>query len=416
VSSERIRIAVVGAGIAGLTVALALARNGLRCHVFEQARLLGEVGAGVQVAPNAARLLHRLGLADRLRRVAVRAQAIEMRRWDDNSVLCKTPLAGECEQRFGAPYYTVHRADLHRCLLEQLPEGGMHLGLHCTDVQEHPDGVHLQFADGSSTTADLVVGADGIHSRVRELLIRDRPRYSGQSIYRALIPAERASFVAAEPKVVLWLGPGQHCVRYPVSGGHRISLAATVPDPHWGAESWSARGRVADLAEAYAGWNAEVRALTSAPDTVSRWALYDRDCLPQWATERITVVGDAAHPMLPFLAQGANQAIEDAAALAACLRDAGRPGIAAALARYEQIREPRTSEVHRISRANTVALHLPDGAEQRRRDDVLAAHAGLAGQDWIYGYDAEAAVTTTAGQQWPTGGESWRESVAKSRS
>lgn len=392
---QRIRIAVVGAGIAGLTIAAALVRSGLRCDVFEQTRLLGEVGAGVQLAPNAARLLHRLGMGERFREVAVRPRAIEMRRWEDNSVLRRTPLDPECEQLFGAPYYTVLRTDLHRGLLERLPEGIVHLGLHCTEVVERAGDVALQFADGSSTTADVVIGADGIHSRVRERLVRDEPRYSGQSIYRALVATDRLAFLCKEPKVVLWLGPGRHCVCYPVAGGQQISLAATVPDPRWGAESWSAQGRTRDLAEAYLGWHPEVRAVASAPETIGRWALHDREPLHRWSTDRITLVGDAAHPMLPFLAQGANQAIEDAVALSVCLRDARRgeaSQIAAALARYEQAREPRTSEVHRMSRANTTALHLPDGAEQHRRDDALAAQV-LADQEWIYGYDAEAAVT-----------------------
>jgi 2-polyprenyl-6-methoxyphenol hydroxylase-like FAD-dependent oxidoreductase len=415
VSNEHIRIAVVGAGIGGLTVAAALARNGLRCHVFEQTRLLGEVGAGVQLAPNATRLLHRLGLEDRLRDVAVRPCAIEMRRWEDNSVLRRTPMGEQCEQYFGAPYYTVHRADLHHCLLERLSEGILHLGLRCTGVQEPPDDVQLQFADGSSTTADLVVGADGIHSRVRDLLVRDEPQYSGQSIYRALVPAERVPFLLKEPKVVLWLGPGKHCVSYPVSAGDRISLAATVPDPHWGTESWSVQGRTEDLAGAYADWNSEVRALTSAPDTVSRWALHDRDSPSRWSTDRITLIGDAAHPMLPFLAQGANQAIEDAVALAACLRDASPDGVAAALARWEAARRSRISTVHRISRANTTVMHLPDGDAQRRRDHALAVHATLADQDWIYGYDAEAAVgIVTADAQGNE--EPWTGSKTESRS
>jgi salicylate hydroxylase len=391
-SADRIRIAVVGAGIAGLTLAAALARAGLHCDVFEQTRLIGDVGAGVQVAPNAAVLLHRLGLGERLREVAVQPHAIDLRRWEDNSILRRTPLGRECERLFGAPYHTVLRSDLYRTLLERLPGGVVHLGLHCTEVREHHDGVELRFSDGSACTADIVVGADGIHSRVRELLVRDTPKFCGQSIYRALVPAERLPFLLVEPKVVIWLGPRRHCVCYPVAGGRLISIAASVPDPHWGAESWSAQGRSADLVAAYAGWHQEVIDVVSAPEVIGRWALHDRDTLQRWSTERITLVGDAAHPMLPFLAQGANQAIEDAAALATCLRGARREDISSALARYELARRPRTEDVHSMSRANNTALHLPDGEQQRRRDEALAVRRELADQQWIYGYDAEAAV------------------------
>ncbi|MQA79844.1 MAG: NAD(P)-binding protein [Streptosporangiales bacterium] len=386
-------MAVVGAGIAGLTVAAALHEAGLCCDVFEQTRLLGEVGAGIQLAPNAARVLHRLGVGTRLRDKGVRPAALEMRRWDDNSLLRRTPLGDECEERYGAPYYTVHRADLHRGLLERLPERIVHLGRRCVAVREGVDEVELEFSDGSSVTADLVIGADGIHSRVRERLVRDEPRYSGQTIYRALIPAERAPFLLAEPRVVIWLGPGQHCVSYPVSGGTQVSLGATFPGSRWEIESWSAQGRRETLAHAYTGWNSEVQTLTAAPDTVSQWALHDRGTLSTWSTDRLTVVGDAAHPMLPFFAQGANQAIEDAVTLAACLRDVDVGGIAGALRQYEDLRKPRTGRVHEISRANTTALHLPDGEEQRQRDRALAAEGALAKQDWIYGYDAAAAVT-----------------------
>lgn len=392
--TAHVRVAVVGAGIAGLTLAAALSREGLRCHVFEQTRLLGDVGAGVQVAPNASRLLHRLGLTRRMQAVAVRPRAIEMRRWDDNTVLGRTELGEVCDRLFGAPYYAVHRADLHHELLEHLPDGIVHLGLRCAQVVERPEEVELHFTNGSTTTADVVVGADGIHSRVRDLLITDEPRFSGQSIYRGLIPASRVPFLLEEPKVVLWLGPGQHCVSYPISHGGQVSFGATTPAGDWRTESWSAEGRTEDLAAAYSGWNEEVQQLTSAPDAVGRWALYDRDTVDYWSSDRVTLVGDAAHPMLPFMAQGANQAIEDAVALAACLRDGPQDGIPESLRRYEHARKHRTAQVHRISRENTVALHLPDGAEQRRRDQDLAARSELSSEHWIYGYDAERAVTT----------------------
>jgi salicylate hydroxylase len=391
VSTAVTRTAVVGAGIAGLTAAIALVRSGLHCEVFEQTRVLREVGAGIQIAPNAAKFLHRLGLAHYLQAVAVRPEAIEMRRWDDDRLLRRTALGRECEELFGAPYYTVHRADLHRGLLELLPVGAVHLGMRCTGMKERADAVELRFEDGSRVIADTVVGADGIHSVIREMLIADNPRFSGQSIYRGLVPAERLPFLLDEPKVTLWLGPDQHCVSYPISGGKLISFGATVTAEDWCIESWSAVGRVEELMTSYSQWNPKVRRLLSASDTVSRWALYDRDTIDRWSSEKVTLVGDAAHPMLPFMAQGANQAIEDAVALAACLASPALQ-VPAALQRYEQIRKHRTNKVHRISRQNTSMFHLPDGEQQQHRDHGFAVDSHLHSQEWLYGYDAELAV------------------------
>jgi salicylate hydroxylase len=259
-------------------------------------------------------------------------------------------------------------------------------------VEERPGEVRLSFQDGSSATADLLVGADGIHSAVRGHLVRDAPRFSGETIYRGLVPAERVPELLAEPRVQLWLGPGRHCVAYPVRAGRLVSFGATTPAGGWIPESWSAPGRPEELAAAYQGWHPDVRALIAAAGSVGRWALHDRDPVARWGRGRITLIGDAAHPMLPFLAQGANQAIEDAVVLAGRL--AALPAGAdprPALRRYEQLRRPRAEEVQRRSRANTRALHLADGAEQRRRDEQLAG-AGLAGQRWLYGYDAELAA------------------------
>lgn len=384
------RIAIIGAGIAGLTTGVALARAGLASQVYEQAPELAEVGAGLQLAPNAVRLLRRLGLGGPLDRVAVRPRAIEMRRWDDGELIMSTPLDG-CEERYGAPYLTVHRAHLHRCLVEALPPGAVRLDSRLRTLVEGPAGVDLTFHNGHTAHAEVVAGADGIHSTVRERLVRDQPRYSGQTIYRGLVPAARLPELAGDPKVRLWLGPAQHCVSYPVAGGELISFGATTPAAGWHTESWTASGRVAELLGAYRGWHPEVTALLSAAGPVRRWALHDRDTIARWSTDRLTLVGDAAHPMLPFLAQGANQAVEDAMVLADCL--AGADGdVAGALRRYQEIRVPRTTEVHERSRGNSRALHLRDGTAQRDRDAELARRADLSAQDWLYGYDATAAV------------------------
>ncbi len=392
--ADQLRVAVVGAGIAGLTAAAAMSRRGIRCEVFEQTRHLREVGAGVQIAPNATRLLHRLGLGEYLRSVAVRPEAVEMRRWDDDSVLARIDLGDSCEELFGAPYYTIHRADLHRGLLEALPQaqGVVHLGCHLKALEEHPDAVRLLFADGSDATADVAVGADGIHSVVRSSVVIDEAKFSGQTIYRGLIPAQRVPFLLEDPKVRIWLGPRQHFVCYPVSAGSLVSFGATTPGGDWRTESWSALGRVEDLAAAYAGWNDEVGKVIDAASSVSRWALHDRDTASRWSSERTTLIGDAAHPMLPFMAQGANQAIEDGVAAAVCLEAASAASPAAALDRYEAIRKARATRVYEESRANSRAFHLADGQQQARRDVDMGGKYNLRSQEWLYAYDAELAA------------------------
>lgn len=388
--------AIIGAGIGGLTLAAALGRRNLDFHVYEQAPQLGEVGAGIQLTPNAVLLLNRLGLRAALEDTAVLIEAVEMRRWSDGRVLRSTRLGAQAEELFGAPYFAVHRADLHSALLGLVDGDRIRLNSRCTGVEAESDSVALGFADGHATTAGLVVGADGIHSRIRAELLDDQPQFSGESIYRGLVPADRLPGLAEERKVVIWLGPGQHLVCYPVSAGKEISFAATTPADDWHGESWSAVGSVADVVAAYDGWDPAAHELLAAADHTSRWALHDRDTAERWTNGRLAVLGDAAHPMLPFFAQGAAQAIEDAAALAVCLAEAGPgpgPGDPArALARYAEVRRGRTDEVHRISRGNSTMLHLPDGEEQRRRDEVMASSNDPRSQDWLFGYDAELAA------------------------
>ncbi|MCD0448638.1 FAD-dependent monooxygenase [Actinocorallia sp. API 0066] len=385
-------VAIIGAGIAGLTLAVALDRAGIDFDVYEQADVLSEVGAGVQLAPNASRLLHRLGLRDRLRAVAVEPRAIEMRRWDDGALLQRTPLGEICRGRFGAPYYTLHRADLHSVLLALVPPERVHLAARCVAVERMADAARLELADGTTIEADLVVGADGIRSVVREQLVADRPRYSGQVIYRGLVPAERVPHLLGAEAVRLWFGPGRHCVCYPVSSGRQVSFGATVPGGAGREESWSAPGNVRDLAAAYEGWHEDVTGLIGAAESVSRWALHDRENIKSLVTGRVAIIGDAAHPMLPFQAQGANQAIEDAAVLARCLADEGPNSLDAALRRYEHVRLARTSRIQSRSRENTESFHLADGVAQRRRDETAGASSGLDGHAWLFAYDAERAA------------------------
>jgi 2-polyprenyl-6-methoxyphenol hydroxylase-like FAD-dependent oxidoreductase len=384
------RIAVVGGGIAGLALAAALNRRGLSSVIFEAEPEPAEIGAGVQIAPNASRLLHRLGLAGRLRQVAVRPAATEFRRWSDNGLISRTALGDECERLYGAPYYTIHRADLRRTLASLVRPERILLGRRLVAMRAAAGRACLRFADGSSYQASMVVGADGIRSVVRATMVADQPVFSGLGVYRGLVPAAALPGFLREPVIRLWPGPGRHVVCYPVSAGRVISFAAVAPCDVPGTESWAAAGAAEDLIRSFRGWNQSVQHLIAGTRTIRRWVLYDREPLPRLEVSRVALIGDAAHPMLPFAAQGANQAIEDALALAACLAsgndDADGPDAAR---RYQAGRAPRTARLQRQARWSTHGLHMPDGDAQRGRDRALSLGADLGDQAWLYGYDAE---------------------------
>ncbi|MYR35553.1 NAD-binding protein [Nocardiopsis alba] len=385
------RIAVVGAGIAGLTLGLALAGTGVRVRIYERAPKLREVGAGIQLSPNAVRSLCRLGLDGHLRRVGVEAESIDRLAWDDGRLLSRTLLGTQCRDLYGAPYYTLHRADLHTGLTRALAPGTVRLDSACTSVAEHDGGVVLRFADGTVEEADVLVGADGIRSTVRASLMEDEPRPAGRSIYRGLIPADRLPW-SPEPRVRLWMGKGQHCVCYPISGGRLVSFAATAPTVGPGEESWSAAGDPCELRDLYRDWDGTLRSILAIVEETGRWSLYDRAPVTRWSGDRTTLVGDAAHPMLPFMAQGANQAIEDAVVLAACLAQADGHRPAAALHHYERLRQERTTRVQNGSRARGDALHNADRTHDHPRVDHAEALRSLRERAWLYGYDAEFAI------------------------
>lgn len=394
-------VAVIGGGIAGLTLALALRREGVDCTVFERDPEPAGAGAGLQLAPNATRLLHRLGVAEALRTVAVLPRALRIRGWDDDLPLHTTALGDACRHGYGAPYYTVHRAQLHRVLREAVGGAQVRTGHRLTDLTEDPGGVDLTFASGARHRADVVIGADGVHSAVRARLAGDAPVFSGSSAYRGLVPADRLPWAAGEPEVRVWPGPGRHLVCYPVSAGREISFTATVPAASAGEESWTAEGDPAELAAAYDGWNPTVTRLIAAADTVRRWPLHDRESLPGWVTARVALLGDAAHPMLPFLAQGANQAIEDAVTLAVCLGRAAPADAPAALRRYQDLRLPRTTLIQRGARRSTQYLHRPDRPGHPGATADPHGLAGLRAMGWLYGHDAEAVATGEAREPLP---------------
>lgn len=383
-------VIIVGGGIGGLAAAAFLQQQGVRAQVFEQAPVLRPVGAGIVLAPNAVRLLRRLGVMDALTQQALKVgTGWQFRRWQDGRVLLEQDMAA-CESLYGEAAWLVHRADLLEVLLSVVDPGTVHLDHRCTGVEGSSSGVAVSFAGGAGVGGDVLVAADGIHSGIRQRLVGRLPaRDSGLCAWRAMIPSERLPGCFVSPTQTLWLGPGRHLVHYPVSAGQMVNVVAFTPAaPGDTVESWSAEGKPADFRAEFAGWDGMVGQLLDAVTEVGRWSVLDRTPISRYVHDRVVLLGDAAHPMLPFFAQGAGQAIEDAAALAASLEQAG--DVTTALAAYERVRVPRTAQVQEASHNRAEVNHLPDGPQQQARDQAFASQDPLRHSDWLYNYDAEA--------------------------
>jgi salicylate hydroxylase len=379
-----LRAAIVGGGIGGLTAALALQRAGVDFRVYEQAEEFTEVGAGVALGPNAVRLLNRLALESRLDAIASQPSAYQRRRWHDGKVIVDSRTSGLLGRRMSL---TVHRAQLLDILASSVDERYLEPGKRCTAVEQRDDEVHLTFDDGSTAVADTVVGADGIHSVVRLTYQQDAPVFSGKIAYRGLVPMERLSFLGEDRHLHrMWLGPNQHFLTYPIAAGTVMNVVAFVPaDGSWAIESWSAPGEVERLAEHFEGWDPTVLGIIGALDQTMRWALYDREPLPKWTFGRVTLLGDAAHSMLPHQGQGAGQSVEDAIVLARCLERARPDTVETWLHLYERIRKERTARVQSASRQSGEIYDLTDPEEQERRAASTLATKGA----WLWGYDAD---------------------------
>lgn len=389
-SEHQLHVAVVGAGIGGLTAAIALRRLGIGVDVYEQAPALGEIGAGIHLAPNGSRLLARLGLGEQLHAAAVQPEAMEVRAFDTGAVLMRQPMGKEWADRFDGPHYTLHRADLHALLAAQVPAAHIHLGHRAVAVTEDVDGVTIDFADGAARRADVVVGADGAHSVLRRALAgAERPVFSGSAAIRAVVPA---GDVAGLPTNTLltWAGPAGRLLAHPVRGTQAWAFVAVVPDEGASGDSWSRPADLAALRAAFAGAEPAARTLVEAATEAGHWSLYDREPLPRWSTARTTLLGDAAHPMLPHHGQGASQAVEDAVALAACLagRGDGADALVAALARYENLRLAHTSRVREGSLGGgSERLSAPKSAPDAPRGGMQQLVLDVAS---VQSYDVEA--------------------------
>ncbi|HSV24615.1 MAG TPA: FAD-dependent monooxygenase [Xanthobacteraceae bacterium] len=385
-------VAVIGGGIGGLAAALCLLKAGFDVHVYEQAKALGEIGAGINIGPNASRILHRLGISDVLAKTGVKPLRFDQRRWDDGRYLLRSPLGEVVETAFGAPYYTFHRADLHRALADAIPPDRVHLAHQFTNLIDHGDRVEAHFENGTSISAAALIGADGIHSAVRHALFGpEKPRFTGCVAYRGLVPSNRLAHLRLELTTQIWMGPGRHFVHYFVSAGRLVNFVAITEENSWMRESWVDRGEVADVLAAFSGWHSQVLSIIESADEAYKWALFDRAPLPRWSVDRVTLLGDSCHPMLPFMGQGAGQAIEDAATLKGCLLKLSGD-VPAALRLYERLRLPRASRLQGMSETNKSRFHLPDGPVQKKRDVEMASGAtdwSLAAIAWLYEHDAE---------------------------
>ncbi len=386
------RVAVVGAGIGGMTAAIALARAGHDVDVLERAAGVSPLGAGLQVSANARRVLVHLGLGEAFASIATEPSRIVVRRWADDSVIGEAPLTGVHDARFGHAFANVARNDLARILVDAavaMPNLRVRFGVGVEAIDQ--SGPHpVVRCTGDAIETDVVIGADGIHSVVRAAVAgADTPRFSGWAAFRAQVPRDRVGHLPVE--TTNRVGPGAHVVSYFIGQDQsHLNLVFIAPESEWTGESWTEQTSLSSLRDAFAGWSPQLQEIIDAvEEPVYRWALYDREPLATWRNGSVALLGDAAHPMLPFMAQGACQAIEDSAVLARCLEvaDPSSRSVAQALASYESTRIERATRVQSGSYFNRIVFHYPDGEEQRARDAMFASEGWSTATDWVYEHD-----------------------------
>jgi salicylate hydroxylase len=351
------RIVIVGGGIGGLAAAVALHRRGLEVQICERSNKLEEVGAGLQVGPNAVKVLYALGLKEALHRNAFQPTNMVSIKWDDASLRHRVPLKSVATERYGAPYMTAHRAHIHGLLRDALPDDAVTLGATCVGASTQGETAVAHFADGREIEADAVVGADGIRSAIRaQLFGADHPRFTEMMCWRAMVPMEHVptrigpggSVDLVHGEYFGWIGPNGHVICYPIGRGETLNIFAGHVTDQWVEESWSVPSSQEELLAAYGGWNEALIGMFRHVRHVFKWGIYDRDPVPEWTKGRVTLLGDAAHPTMPTLAQGGNMAIEDGYVLARSL--ARHDDVHAALRAYVAERQPRTARVTLQSR------------------------------------------------------------------
>ena len=350
--SSKLTIGIVGAGIAGLTLAAALRKFDIETVIYEQAPRFSRVGAAIQLTPNAVRVLRGLGIEKYLRARSFLPDVGYNRDWKTGDITFLHPMGKQTEERYGAPDLSMHRAELHNALASLVPAQTIQFGRTLMGIDRVTDGVRLTFADGDHDDVDALVGADGIHSIVRASMVGEEPlRITGQVAYRAVYRTER--LVREIDDRVKWWGPDRHIVTYKIDPKRdELYFIASTPEPDFKTESWTAPGDLSVLLAAYEGFHPDARLILESAPSVHKWAMIEREPLAGWTTERTILIGDAAHPMLPYMAQGAGTAMEDAVVLARCIQGSDRESINETFQTCDRIRRPRTTEIQLDARRN----------------------------------------------------------------
>ncbi len=389
--TRNLRIALVGGGLGGLAAAIALSRSGFDIRIFEQSNQIKEVGAGITLTPNAVKILCALGLEADLKKHGFEPESMVTRNWNTGHPLSRIQSKGITADRFGAGLYHIHRADLLESLLNALPKGLLRLDTRCASVASREGSAVLTMSDGSQEAADMVVGCDGIHSAVRSSLYGTQPaRFTGNMCWRALVPVETLPHNHVPPDMTAWIGRHGHVVTYYVRGGELLNVVAIRETETWVEESWSVEAQPHELMSSYARVHRDLRIVLDQIEHCFKWGLFDRDPLPSWRKGRVTLLGDAAHPMLPFLGQGAAMGFEDAWVLA---RELARScnDVPAALMAYEAERRPRTTKVQLAARLQGEIYHFNSPIARLRHyfrlDRSKQQNTNLLSKDWLLSYD-----------------------------
>ncbi|TRO39344.1 FAD-dependent oxidoreductase [Pseudomonas putida] len=400
-TAQPLHVVIAGAGIGGLCCALALQRRGIRVTVLEQARELGEVGAGFQVSANGSRCLADIGLGEEIKQLATQADGKQIRLWNTGQTWKLFDLGAESVEKYGFPYYLIYRPDLHALMVRHVRQhqpDAIRLGAKVTGFSQDAEGVKVEIENGEAVRGDILIGADGVHSRIRRAMFGEsNAQFTGCVAWRGLVSRDNLPSHLNANLGTNWVGPGAHVIHYPLREGKLINFVGIIERSDWQVESWTEKGSVEECLNDFRNWHDDVQLLIKGIDQPYKWALLSRQPMENWTLGRATLLGDACHPTLPFLAQGAVMALEDGVVLARCLA-AHRNDPATGLLRYQALRLERTSRIVRGSAANGERFHnslLADAAEASRyvstewnEDSVRQRY------EWLFSYDATAVEVT----------------------